>query len=49
MVLINRQALHARRLTLWHPMTGKQITFEAPIPEDMRRTIAALEQHRALP
>jgi 23S rRNA pseudouridine1911/1915/1917 synthase len=47
-LLITRQALHARRLTIWHPMTGKQITFEAPIPEDMRRTIAALEQHRAL-
>ena len=27
---------------------GKQITFEAPIPEDMRRTIEALEQYRAL-
>jgi 23S rRNA pseudouridine1911/1915/1917 synthase len=47
-VLIQRQALHARRLSLWHPMTGRQIEFVAPIPEDMRRTIEALEKYRAL-
>jgi 23S rRNA pseudouridine1911/1915/1917 synthase len=31
-----RQALHARRLAFDHPVSGKQVQFEAPIPEDMR-------------
>lgn len=43
-VLLDRQALHARRLSLWHPITGKPMTFEAPIPEDMRRTLDYLER-----
>ncbi|NIA21728.1 MAG: RluA family pseudouridine synthase [Anaerolineaceae bacterium] len=47
-VLLDRQALHARRLALWHPITGKQMEFEAPVPEDMARTIAALERYRKL-
>lgn len=43
-VLLNRQGLHARRLSLWHPITGKPMTFEAPIPEDMQRTLEYLER-----
>ena len=35
----NRQALHARRLTLVHPLNGETCVFEAPIPEDMRDLI----------
>jgi 23S rRNA pseudouridine1911/1915/1917 synthase len=35
----NRQALHARRLTLEHPVSGETSLFEAPIPEDMRDLI----------
>lgn len=31
-----RQMLHAWRLKLWHPTQGKQMDFEAPVPEDMR-------------
>ncbi|MEM6406298.1 MAG: 23S rRNA pseudouridine(1911/1915/1917) synthase RluD [Pseudomonadota bacterium] len=31
-----RQALHAQRLSLAHPETGQQLSWEAPIPEDMR-------------
>lgn len=30
----NRQLLHAWRLVLQHPVTGKQMEFEAPLPED---------------
>jgi 23S rRNA pseudouridine1911/1915/1917 synthase len=41
-VLISRQALHAHRLTFEHPATGKPMTVEAPLPEDMRRTVEAL-------
>ncbi len=31
-----RQALHARRLTLAHPVTGEERVFESPIAPDMR-------------
>ena len=30
-----RQMLHAWRLTLWHPVESRQMTFTAPIPIDM--------------
>jgi len=46
-VLMERQALHARRLALWHPITGKRMEFEAPLPDDMARTLAALRRHAA--
>jgi 23S rRNA pseudouridine1911/1915/1917 synthase len=29
-----RQMLHARKLALTHPRTGRRLVFEAPIPED---------------
>jgi 23S rRNA pseudouridine955/2504/2580 synthase len=32
---LKRMFLHARRLTLIHPVSGKQITFEAPLPPDL--------------
>lgn len=41
-VLIARQALHAFRLTIKHPVTGKEIQFEAPFPEDFERTLQFL-------
>lgn len=34
---MNRQALHAWHLTFVHPITREEMTFEAPIPEDMQR------------
>jgi 23S rRNA pseudouridine1911/1915/1917 synthase len=45
-VLIDRQALHAAALTLRHPRTGKTMHFDAPLPEDMARLVAALRQWR---
>jgi 23S rRNA pseudouridine1911/1915/1917 synthase len=33
---IARQALHAWRIALSHPVTGERMQFEAPLPEDMR-------------
>ena len=30
-----RQALHARTLGFVHPVTGKELFFESPIPDDM--------------
>ena len=31
-----RQMLHAWRLKLWHPVKSVQMSFEAPIPKDMK-------------
>ena len=41
----NRQALHARQLTLEHPETGEILTWEVPLPEDMVALIEALRKH----
>lgn len=41
-----RQALHARYLTLAHPVTDTQMRFEAPMPDDMRELIALLTEYR---
>lgn len=42
--VLDRQALHARRLTLCHPQSGKSMTFEAPLPDDLERTIQVIRQ-----
>jgi 23S rRNA pseudouridine1911/1915/1917 synthase len=39
----HRQALHAAKLTLTHPKSGKRVTFEAPLPEDMKKLLGMLE------
>jgi 23S rRNA pseudouridine1911/1915/1917 synthase len=39
---VDRQALHAARLTFPHPSDGRVMTFEAPLPEDMAALIRAL-------
>jgi 23S rRNA pseudouridine1911/1915/1917 synthase len=36
------QALHAAHLAISHPKTDKQMSFAAPLPDDMRALIAAL-------
>lgn len=36
---IGRQALHSWRLEFAHPVTGEQLEFEQPMPEDMRKLI----------
>jgi 23S rRNA pseudouridine1911/1915/1917 synthase len=41
-----RQALHAARLKLLHPLTGRELGWEAPPPADMQRLVAALEADR---
>jgi 23S rRNA pseudouridine1911/1915/1917 synthase len=37
-----RQALHAARLSLLHPVSGQRLTFEVPLPADMLDLIARL-------
>jgi 23S rRNA pseudouridine1911/1915/1917 synthase len=48
-VLIGRQALHALKLGFDHPVTGKRMEFEAPLPEDFQRTLEAIRAHRTKP
>ena len=38
----NRQALHAWKLTLDHPISGEQMTWEAPLPADMNDLLECL-------
>tara|TARA_R110002095_G_scaffold132873_2_gene115307 strand:+ start:5686 stop:6711 length:1026 start_codon:yes stop_codon:yes gene_type:complete len=45
-LLIERQALHAYCLEFNHPQSGKRVSFEAPLPEDMQLTLAALDQYQ---
>ncbi len=46
-----RQALHAWRLSFVHPESGEDVSFEAPLPDDMQRLIdllqADLQAHEA--
>lgn len=44
--LMDRQALHAARLELDHPMTGVRMIFEAPLHEDMQSLLDALRETR---
>ena len=37
-----RQALHAQRLSLCHPMTGVLLSFEAPFPDDIQGALDVL-------
>ncbi len=41
-LLISRQALHAFRLTIQHPVSRQEMQFEAPLPTDMQQTLDAL-------
>jgi 23S rRNA pseudouridine1911/1915/1917 synthase len=38
----DRQMLHAAKLSLNHPISGKRMTFEAPLPEDMEMLLTQL-------
>ncbi|RMG34014.1 MAG: 23S rRNA pseudouridine(1911/1915/1917) synthase RluD [Gammaproteobacteria bacterium] len=40
-----RQALHARRLILQHPVSGREMRFDAAIPPDMAELLEALRAH----
>ncbi len=43
----NRQALHASRLALDHPVSGERLTFSAPMPPDLRRLVESLTDQPA--
>ena len=44
-----RQALHAWRLSFHHPVEGRTMKFEAPIPDDMKRLLATLRKGKEKP
>jgi len=46
-VLLERQALHALRLAIAHPGTGKRMDFEAPLPGDIKSVLRELRQWRS--
>jgi len=37
--ILPRQALHARSLSFDHPVTGKRLSFETELPDDMKQVI----------
>jgi 23S rRNA pseudouridine1911/1915/1917 synthase len=39
-----RQALHARSLTFRHPLTGADLRFEAPLPDDLKQLLDRLRR-----
>jgi 23S rRNA pseudouridine1911/1915/1917 synthase len=42
-----RQALHAARLGLAHPTTGRELDLQAPLPADLEQLLAALKRDGA--
>ncbi|MBX3416719.1 MAG: RluA family pseudouridine synthase [Pirellulaceae bacterium] len=46
MVLLGRQALHAHRLQLIHPVSREPLEFFAPIPADLQNTFDAIKTIR---
>lgn len=44
--LMPRQALHAALLGFTHPMTNEPMTFQAPLPDDLRDLVTLLRNHR---
>ena len=48
LVLLSRQALHARRLRFTHPDTGKPLEVEAPLPDDMAAVLVELREYRRI-
>ena len=44
--LIDRQALHAGELSFFHPLLEKEMTFEAPLPDDFRAVLEVCRGNR---
>jgi 23S rRNA pseudouridine1911/1915/1917 synthase len=46
MVMMDRQALHARTLRLHHPKTNELLEWTSPLPDDFEQTLQALRDKR---
>ncbi len=44
--VISRCALHAWTISFTHPTTGKVVSFEAPLPDDMQNLLDMLRKYR---
>ncbi|MCA9193501.1 MAG: RluA family pseudouridine synthase, partial [Planctomycetales bacterium] len=42
-IILNRQALHARRIAFEHPTTGQRIELESPLPADILQVQSILQ------
>jgi 23S rRNA pseudouridine1911/1915/1917 synthase len=42
---VGRQLLHARRLGITHPIDGRRLAFEAPLPQEFRSVLELLEKY----
>ncbi len=40
---VKRQFLHAAKLEFTHPVTGKKVTLESPLPEDLQAVLKILD------
>jgi 23S rRNA pseudouridine1911/1915/1917 synthase len=47
-VLLDRQALHARRLRFLHPVTSRSLEIEAPLPADIAAVLDELRNYRSV-
>ena len=45
LVNFKRQALHSRKLTLTHPISGELMSWKAPLPEDMSALLDVLNDY----
>jgi len=45
LVSFKRQALHARKLTLTHPISGELMSWKSPLPEDMLALLNVLNDY----
>ncbi len=45
-MVFQRQALHAALLRLAHPITGREMCFQAPLPDDLSRLVRWLRRAR---
>ena len=43
LLAFGRQALHARAIRFIHPVSGEELSFEAPLPEDMQNLLKNLK------
>ena len=46
LVLLDRQALHAKRVKFEHPATGEPLEIEAPLPDDIETVLRELREYR---
>lgn len=42
---LNRQCLHAGKLGFLHPVSGEQLYFESPLPDDFNKVVEALRKY----